>query len=103
MGTRASPPFREVEPRFRVGEAHFSSVLDHFCVGGVHFRVGLDHFSFAEVLFRVRPGHGGKQGDDMCLAGCERAVREGRLSVAESQALKRFYESELNGYAYLEP
>ena len=34
---------------------------------------------------------------------CERAVREGKLSVAESQALKRFYESELNGYAYLEP
>jgi arginine decarboxylase len=34
---------------------------------------------------------------------CERAVREGRLSVSESQALKRFYENELNGYAYLEP
>jgi arginine decarboxylase len=34
---------------------------------------------------------------------CERAVREGRLSVAESQGLKRFYENELNGYAYLEP
>jgi len=34
---------------------------------------------------------------------CERAVREGRLTVAESQALKRFYEGELNGYAYLEP
>jgi arginine decarboxylase len=34
---------------------------------------------------------------------CERAVREGRMSVAESQALKRFYENELNGYAYLEP
>jgi arginine decarboxylase len=34
---------------------------------------------------------------------CERAVREGRLTVAESQGLKRFYESELNGYAYLEP
>jgi arginine decarboxylase len=33
---------------------------------------------------------------------CERAIREGRLSVAESQALKRFYENELNGYAYLE-
>jgi arginine decarboxylase len=33
---------------------------------------------------------------------CERAVREGRLSVAESQALKRFYEAELDGYAYLE-
>src|SRR5271170_8258875 len=25
---------------------------------------------------RVRPGLGGKQGDHMCLAGCERAVRE---------------------------
>jgi arginine decarboxylase len=34
---------------------------------------------------------------------CERAVREGRLTVAESQSLKRFYENELNGYAYLEP
>jgi arginine decarboxylase len=34
---------------------------------------------------------------------CERAVREGRLTVAESQALKRFYENELDGYAYLEP
>jgi arginine decarboxylase len=34
---------------------------------------------------------------------CERAVREGRLSVAESQKLKRFYEAELHGYAYLEP
>jgi arginine decarboxylase len=34
---------------------------------------------------------------------CERAMREGRLSVAEGQALKRFYESELNGYTYLEP
>ncbi len=34
---------------------------------------------------------------------CERAVREGRLTVAEAQALKRFYEGELNGYAYLEP
>ena len=34
---------------------------------------------------------------------CERSVREGRLTVSESQALKRFYENELNGYAYLEP
>jgi arginine decarboxylase len=34
---------------------------------------------------------------------CERAVREGRMSVAEGQALKRFYEQELDGYAYLEP
>lgn len=33
---------------------------------------------------------------------CERAVREQRLSLAESQALRRFYESELNGYTYLE-
>jgi arginine decarboxylase len=33
---------------------------------------------------------------------CERAVREGRMTVAESQAIKRFYEGELNGYAYLE-
>jgi arginine decarboxylase len=34
---------------------------------------------------------------------CERAVREGRLTLAESQALRRFYEWELNGYTYLEP
>ncbi|MGQ0429114.1 MAG: biosynthetic arginine decarboxylase [Gammaproteobacteria bacterium] len=34
---------------------------------------------------------------------CERAMRDGRLSVAEGQALKRFYESELAGYTYLEP
>ena len=33
---------------------------------------------------------------------CERAVREGRMSLEETQALRRFYESELNGYAYLE-
>jgi arginine decarboxylase len=33
---------------------------------------------------------------------CERAVREGRMSLAEAQAVKRFYENELNGYAYLE-
>jgi arginine decarboxylase len=34
---------------------------------------------------------------------CERAIREGRMTIGESQALKRFYEGELNGYAYLEP
>jgi len=34
---------------------------------------------------------------------CERAIRAGRMTIAESQALKRFYESELDGYAYLEP
>jgi arginine decarboxylase len=34
---------------------------------------------------------------------CEKAVRENRLTVAESQRLKRFYEAELHGYAYLEP
>jgi arginine decarboxylase len=33
---------------------------------------------------------------------CERAVREGRMTVPESQSIKRFYEGELNGYAYLE-
>ena len=32
----------------------------------------------------------------------ERAIREGLMTIAESQALKRFYEGELNGYAYLE-
>jgi len=34
---------------------------------------------------------------------CERAIRDGRLTLAEGQALKRFYESELAGYTYLEP
>ncbi len=34
---------------------------------------------------------------------CERAVRDGRMTLAESQQVKRFYEGELNGYAYLEP
>jgi arginine decarboxylase len=34
---------------------------------------------------------------------CERAIRDGRMTLVESQALKRFYESELDGYAYLEP
>jgi arginine decarboxylase len=34
---------------------------------------------------------------------CERAIRDGRMTLGESQALKRFYESELDGYAYLEP
>jgi arginine decarboxylase len=34
---------------------------------------------------------------------CERAMRDGSLSVAEGQELKRFYESELAGYTYLEP
>lgn len=33
---------------------------------------------------------------------CERAMREGRMSLAESQALRRFYASELDGYTYLE-
>ncbi|MGH8284198.1 MAG: biosynthetic arginine decarboxylase [Steroidobacteraceae bacterium] len=34
---------------------------------------------------------------------CERAIRDGRMTIAESQLIKRFYESELNGYSYLEP
>lgn len=33
---------------------------------------------------------------------CERAVREGRMTLTEAQSVKRFYETELNGYAYLE-
>jgi arginine decarboxylase len=32
---------------------------------------------------------------------CERAIRDGRMTIAESQAIKRFYEKELDGYAYL--
>jgi arginine decarboxylase len=34
---------------------------------------------------------------------CERAIRAGRMTIAETQKLKRFYESELDGYSYLEP
>jgi arginine decarboxylase len=34
---------------------------------------------------------------------CERAIRDGRMSIAETQKLKRFYEGELDGYSYLEP
>ncbi|MGB7738167.1 MAG: biosynthetic arginine decarboxylase [Steroidobacteraceae bacterium] len=34
---------------------------------------------------------------------CERAVREGRITLPESQAMRRFYEAELAGYTYLEP
>ncbi len=34
---------------------------------------------------------------------CERAIRDGRMTLVQSQALKRFYERELDGYAYLEP
>ena len=33
---------------------------------------------------------------------CERAVQEGRMTLTQAQAAKRFYENELNGYAYLE-
>ena len=33
---------------------------------------------------------------------CERAVRDGRLSVAESRALQDFYRAALKGYTYLE-
>ena len=33
---------------------------------------------------------------------CERAIQEGRMSINEAQTIKRFYENELNGYAYLE-
>ncbi|HRX90232.1 MAG TPA: biosynthetic arginine decarboxylase, partial [Steroidobacteraceae bacterium] len=33
---------------------------------------------------------------------CERAVRDNRMSLAEAQSIKRFYEGELNGYAHLE-
>ncbi len=34
---------------------------------------------------------------------CERAIRDGRMSIAETQKLMRFYEAELDGYSYLEP
>ena len=33
----------------------------------------------------------------------ERAIRDGRMTIAETQKLKRFYEGELDGYSYLEP
>ncbi|MGH7540391.1 MAG: biosynthetic arginine decarboxylase, partial [Gemmatimonadota bacterium] len=32
---------------------------------------------------------------------CERAVRDGLMTLSESQALLRFYESALGGYTYL--
>jgi len=35
-------------------------------------------------------------------AGCETGDQEGRMSITEAQTIKRFYENELNGYAYLE-
>jgi arginine decarboxylase len=34
---------------------------------------------------------------------CEQAIRDGRMTIAETQKLKRFYEGELDGYSYLEP
>jgi arginine decarboxylase len=34
---------------------------------------------------------------------CERAVREGRITLPEAQSMRRFYENELVGYTYLEP
>ena len=34
---------------------------------------------------------------------CERAIRDGRMTIAESQVLRRFYDVELDGYSYLEP
>jgi arginine decarboxylase len=34
---------------------------------------------------------------------CEHAVREGRMTLDEARALRRFYEMELRGYSYLEP
>jgi arginine decarboxylase len=34
---------------------------------------------------------------------CERSIRDGRMTIAETQKLKRFYEGELDGYSYLEP
>jgi arginine decarboxylase len=33
---------------------------------------------------------------------CERAVREGRLSLEESQVLRRFFEVEMASYSYLD-
>lgn len=36
------------------------------------------------------------------MRDCERAIRAGRMSIAESQVLKRFYQQELDGYSYLE-
>ena len=41
----------------------------------------------------------------LCSNGCgmDVAVRDGRMTVAESQALLRFYKAELDGYTYLSP
>ena len=38
----------------------------------------------------------------MIWRDCERAVREGTLSLEESQALRRFYEEEMASYSYLD-
>lgn len=34
---------------------------------------------------------------------CEHAMREGRMSLEQGRALRRFYTAELRGYTYLEP
>lgn len=39
----------------------------------------------------------------MMAEDCEHAVRNGRMTVPETQVLLKFYESGLSGYTYLEP
>ena len=55
--------------------------------------------SAAEVLqfMRYDPGHM----QAVLLRDCEAAIRQQRISVEESRALMRFYESEMAGYTYL--
>ena len=64
--------------------------IDHVIKGDT-FREVLAYvqYSAEELLARLR-------------RDVERAVRAGRLSLAESRQLVRFYESGLEGYTYLE-
>jgi arginine decarboxylase len=55
--------------------------------------------SSAQVLRYVQ--YDVRQLSSQMARDCERAVRDGRLTVADSRALLRFYESELQGYTYL--
>ncbi len=77
----------------------------------VHIRLDDDHGWWIEEILKGDTAHSVLKymqydSDELYprfARDCERAMRDGRLSVAEGQALKRFYESELAGYTYLEP
>ena len=55
---------------------------------------------YSEVLAYVQ--YGGDQLTARLRKDVERAVRGGKISLAESKQLLRFYESGLDGYTYLE-